>query len=664
MFPKLFHSWLLVTVFFCGITAHAQNKKQQTHFIFRAESGYGFMDSLGNVLVKPIYHFVDEYKDGLTIVRTIEGDKKYGVKRDAIIDEKGKILIPLGSHSLQNLGNQLVLIKEGSKQKIINLKSNKSVSCSDCKLGLKGDLNWIIWHHGGRRGLAHKMDIYDTDSNFLFQLKGKYLKRMYNISPGPEKAKPLDYLCLQIENVSQRLHNIYNLKGELLLDSVEGFSDFYDGVGRYKKEEVYAHLDTSMKELISFTEGFTSILYVTGRTNKDKVYSASNGDFSILINSSGEKVMPLELPPNISWFNDGQAFRDKDTDETFFLNEKGETVKLDTNLKIDRPFIPKNGTRNWILVQDSLYKYGILDDNLKVRVPVEYDKLHLGEYGELIYFKGDSSGYLDFNGNILQSLNTEWVSEMVDGYGLQAIKVYGLSRDELPCAQFVFKQNESYAVQYAYIDSIGNRLSEETFDWAYPFVGGLAKALKDCRFLFLDKNGEITRFDSLKVESNFNDDFVVVSGAKGKFGLLHKINGLVIPCKFDEIEMIAGNLSRQHIFHKTEKSRNLATSQQIPKIVNDFVWLKKGESWGISTKSGKEILKPEFLSIKLTRDSTFFVVHNKESYIGLHDLNGKVVLEAKYDYLSPKSLNGYYRLIERENFYIVTEKGKLISPKL
>lgn len=665
MFLRFNISWLFISIFFCGfLKTFAQDIPIQTHFMFKTESGFGFMDSLGNVIVEPIYHFADEYKDGYSIVRKIEGDKKYGTKTDALIDEKGNVVVPFANQALQNLGNELVLIRKGRNQKILNLKSNSSISCPDCILGYKKDLNWIIWHHGGKRGLAHKMDIYDVDSNLLFQLKGKYLKRMYNISPGSEPARPLDYLCLQIENVAQRLHNIYNLRGELILDSVECFSDFYDGVGNYGKNGVYAHLDTTMKELISFEKGYKSIAYLSGRTNKDKLYCASNGVFSIVVNSKGEKMLPQEYPANIKLFNDGQGYFDKDTEETFFIKENGETVKLDPKLTIDRAFIPKNQERNWILVRDSVYKFGVLDNNLEVRIPVVYDKLHLVKNNDIIFFKNDSSGYMDHDGNVLRSLNQEWVSNIINGYGMVAIKVYGKTREELPCAQFVFKQDESYAMQYAYVDSLGQRINNQTYDWAYPFVGELAKAMKDCGFVFINKKGIPTQFDSLKVQSDFNGDFVIVYGAKGKFGLFHKSRGLIIPCKFDEIKTTDGALIRQRIYHKTEKSRNLANTQQVPKIENGFIWVKKGEYWGIYSASGQEILEPKYLSIRLTRDSSFFVVHNKETYIGLFDLKGNTVLEPKYDYLSPKSLNGYYRLIEKENFYILTEKGRLISPKL
>lgn len=646
--------------YFISVQLSAQDKDSQNLFVFKTESGHGFMDSLGNVIVQPEYYFVDEYKDGLAHVEKRDGqNRSYG-----LIDETGEIIIPLKKHSVNNLGRQMVLIKEDGVETIVNLKSNKSISCEDCILSLKGDLDWIIWHYGKHRGMAHKMDIYDFEGNFLFQLEGKYLKRMYSITQEPRITKPLNYIYLQIENVSQRLHNLYNLKGELLLDSVEGFSDFYDGIGRYRKDSIYVHLDTALNELIGFDRGFKSLLYVSGTNNSNKVYSASTDKFSLLVNSLGEKVHPHQFPPHITWFYDGLGYRNLDTKETFFLNDEGEPIQLDPNLQIDRPFLAKNEKRKWILVRDSSYKFGILDDHLNIRIPVIYDKLHISAYGDIIYFKNDSSGFLDYDGNILQSINQEWVSEIVNGYGLRAVPVYGKTRKEMPCAQFVFSDKESYAVQYVYVDSLGNKIGIETYDWAYPFNGELAKAMKDCEYVFLNKKGEVTKFDGLKVESDMKNGFLLVSDSKEKYGLYHEKDGLVIRCEFDDIEMAQGKLSRQHIYHKIQKTRNLAASQFVPKIENGFVWVKKEKYWGIYTLTGREVLKPEFLSIKMTRDSAFFKVHNPESFVGLYDTTGQIVLEAKYDYISPKSQNGYYRLIQKENYFILTEKGKIISPKL
>ncbi len=654
---------LLASIFLLSNSAFLKAQNPQSHLIFKSDTNFGFIDTLGNVLVKPIYHSVEEFKDGFATVEIREGHRKYGARKQALIDEKGKRLIDFDSHSIKNLGNQMVLITKGYHKKMINLNSGKSISCTDCNLQTFSNLNWVILHKGHQRGVVHEMHVYDLDSNFLFQLKGKYLKRVYNIDQENNLTKPLNYLNVQIQRISQELHNIYNLKGELLLDSVAGSSDFYNGQMRLRRNGVYGYLDTNLNDIIGFDRGFTSIGYLRGGSFSDLVYNACIGDSCFFIYANGERVNNKSFSSDISWSDDGTVYNNRETGETFFFTQKKGLQKLDTSLIVKRYFKPKGANRNWVIAKNSKGFYGILDDNLQIRSPFVYDKIYQAE-NVLIYFKNDSSGFLDANGNIEQSLNQAWVSERVNGYGMLAMPVYGKTRADLPCAQFVFKSNESYAVQYVYLDSLGNRLNQETYDWAYPFDGEMAKVIKDCAIQYITKDGSPVQLGGYKVESDFNGEFVIVSNENEKLGLYKRGKGILIPCIFDEIKTMDGGMIRQHIYHKTEKTRNLATTKSVPKIENGFVWVKDGKAWGIYNLKGDEILQPDYSSIKITRDSCFFVAQNLDGLVGLLNFQGEIIVEFDHDYISIKSLTGYYTAYKGENSICITEKGRIIKAKL
>lgn len=661
-FRKQTFSLAVILLFLNSYELKSQNI--QSHLIFKSDSNYGFMDTLGNILVEPIYHSVEDFKDAYAKVEIREGDRRYGPRKNGLIDEKGNVIIEPASHSIKNLGNQLVLITKGYHKKIINLNTSKSFSCIDCNLGIFSDLNWIVLHKGRQRGVVHEIHIYDLDSNFLFQLKGKYMKRAYNIDQENDIRKPLNYISIQTQRISQHLHNFYNLKGELLLDSVEGSSDFYNGSIRLRRNGVYAYLDTSFNDIIGFNRGFTSIGYIRGGKHSDRVYNACIGDSCFFIYSNGQRLNSKSFSSNISWSEDGTVYSDKETKETYFFTKNEGLRKLDTSLRVKRYFKPKNAQGNWMIVENSKGFYGILDNDLQIRAAFVYDKIHLAEFNSLIYFKNDSSGYLDAEGNIQESLNQAWISERINGFGMMAQAVYGRTRADLPCAQFVFKPTESYAVQYVYLDSLGKLLNQETYDWAYPFDGDMAKVIKDCEIQFINKKGDPIQLDGFKVESDFNGEFVIVSNEMEKQGLYQKDKGLIIPCLYDRIETMEGGMNRQHIYHKTEKTRNLASTKLVPKIENDFVWLKEGEAWGLFNINGEEILEPNYSSIRLSRDSCFFKAQRLDGYNGLLNPKGEIILDFEYDYISIKSLGGYYTVYKGENSFCVNEKGRIIRPKL
>jgi len=156
------------------------------------------------------------------------------------------------------------------------------------------------------------------------------------------------------------------------------------------------------------------------------------------------------------------------------------------------------------LLSDDNGKWGALDRNGKLVVPIEYDDIYI--YDDVIIWANNRaeqlSGYFDKDGNAVISLrnpNGGYSSEPAEG-------LIGLEKNN----------------KWGYVDYTGNIVIDFEYDAVGSFSAGFAPVQKDGMWGYIDKSGQIIiAFDYDDVQC-FSGDFAWVQ-RNGKWGILRII---------------------------------------------------------------------------------------------------------------------------------------------
>lgn len=82
------------------------------------ELNYGFEDETGNIVVEPIYEYVDNFREGLSLVRK---NRKFG-----FIDRKGNIIIDIIFDNAKSFKDGFALVSLSNEEFYINKKGEKN----------------------------------------------------------------------------------------------------------------------------------------------------------------------------------------------------------------------------------------------------------------------------------------------------------------------------------------------------------------------------------------------------------------------------------------------------------------------------------------------------------------------------------------------------------
>lgn len=144
-------------------------------------------------------------------------------------------------------------------------------------------------------------------------------------------------------------------------------------------------------------------------------------------------------------------------------------------------------------------------------------------------------------------------------------------------------------------------------------------------------------------------NYMMFEGGEGK-GLAHLYRGVLMEAEYDHVELIGSGLvaaynnAFEHQLFDTLGHAFLPTLFKASKVIGDWVWARKGKNWGAYDRTGKQILKHEWLDY----------LYINENFISLKKGTGRALLynvqQQKMAYQKEARFvtfgNGYLKLVE------------------
>ena len=374
------------------------------------------------------------------------------------------------------------------------------------------------------------------------------------------------------------------LEQNLFLLQKEGI--FY--LGNEKREILNKIECQSILPVVQYTDKVGVLTYFTFKL-KDK-FGLLDANLNIIIPANYETL-------EVNKF--GKIYAQIDRAD-FELSNTGQVLnKLEHTLRYSTSFDSikiSDNNYNYLVSKDETYKSkrGILDNDYKLVLPIEYDWI-IYSNGVWVVRKGRSEYLLDENFKLIPNVKYKEIGNFDD--------------DGVACAQ-----DENY--KYHFINIFGKVLSKHIFDRIYlngysfnynTFISGLWAVMLNSKWGFVDKKGSLIIeciFDEIR---NFDKQNTAVVKKNGKWGVIDIHGKHIIPFDFDE-------------FNNFDK-RNSAI-------------VKKNGKWGVIDTHGKSIINFNFDCIINYDLDNKLILTALEDKFGVIDFDNNIIIPIAYDYIS------------------------------
>ncbi|OPZ92388.1 MAG: KWG Leptospira [Firmicutes bacterium ADurb.Bin419] len=331
---------------------------------FSSETKYGYMNSLGEIIISPYFKYAEDFSDGFARVQTGEG---YG-----IIDKSGKYVLMPHYSNCNYLGNGLIAyktdkwgIKDYSGKDLIKPEYDEIYSFSEELAAVKLGDKWGFIGTDGTLKIKPEFDLVNSFCNGLSNIKVNSKWGLIDTS-GKVIVEP-------------KYDNKLQVSDDLILLQGDNYKwGYLDKLGNKVIDYIYEKADY-------FGEGFAAV-YVSGKWG----YINKQGNF--------------EIEP---CFEEAKRFRQglarvKKDNKYFYINKKGEMIK-ETGMDYTGMFEFNEGMAAII----NNHKYGFINEKMETIVEPKYDEYKdfsegFAVVGEKISGSYDSVyGYIDKEGKWL-----------------------------------------------------------------------------------------------------------------------------------------------------------------------------------------------------------------------------------------------------------------------
>jgi len=279
-----------------------------TAFGVNAQPKYGYVDSLGQIMIPFEYDKIGFFKDGFAWSKK---DGKIGV-----IDQNNQIVIPFEYDNLSGGSNKNTSFNEG----LLGL----------CKDGLCGYVD--------KRGEEVIPFIYEKVNAFAngvawvkqYGYWGLIDKEMNELTDFKYRSVGvvLDGRGLSWVSVTKEVYGIINQKGEVLVplrygfEKIRGLGSFENGVAKWIKDGRFGYVDEQFNEVIPFEYRFL------WNSTDGTVKAYKNGESSIIDKKTGEVlvVLPANLQIDGDWSENRIPVEDLKTKLNGYLDFDGNLV--------------------------------------------------------------------------------------------------------------------------------------------------------------------------------------------------------------------------------------------------------------------------------------------------------------------------------------------------
>jgi WG containing repeat len=363
---------------------------------------------------------------------------------------------------------------------------------------------------------------------------------------------------------------------------------FIEGRSVYTKMGLKGLLDESGKEVTppvyysisDFKHGYAVVTKEFTDTTKKVNGKFAKYQLRGVIDRSGKEVVPVIYKDMLGDMSNGWFVKVwNDPKEKIHINTAGATFTVPADLLL---MTDRIDGKKFIAFKNS--KYGIVDQQFKVLLPFEYDRITPAENGLLIVGQNNLFGLMDIKMKWVLKPTFSNIHKFQNGYALvsdtamkygainakgvvttkpqfkligridktsSAIAMYRYNSDkwglvDLATGNIITKDNYSmYASSYDYgmvyftrdgkkgmMDSTGKEIFYDAFtDFSPGFLENRAWVMKDNKYGFVDKTGTVVIPIQYDMVGGFNEGLAKIK-VNGKYGFINAKGDVVIPPTF------------------------------------------------------------------------------------------------------------------------------------
>ncbi|WP_018247620.1 WG repeat-containing protein [Orenia marismortui] len=387
---------------------------------------YGFIDKEGQIKIEANYDSIDDFSEGYAV---FEEDNLFGM-----IDQEAKVVIEAKFKSIGDFSDGITFLYDGVYTVFLN-HDFKPVYQLTGYYSRDYDNDFITLQYSDGLGVVDKnghlvdkvSDAYQIGDGFILEDKKNILKVQNLAQKSSRVDENIDiYKNYNYIFVNQRGEEVINLN-----DYDEVFP-FHEGRARVKKDNLYGFIDKKGELVISiqylrvsdFAEGKAVVYDGQSYYKIDRAGAKIEEERRANLNSEAED--PYQGSAIIikkkSYYDKSYGLVDQDNElilkpiyDSIRKEEEGiYYVKLDRkkgfyNVETDK-FVKPSYTyldfffadeRNYIVAKKEDSKYGVLNYNGELMIPLEYDYIWDGSFGFINLRKGNYGGLADNHGNLI-----------------------------------------------------------------------------------------------------------------------------------------------------------------------------------------------------------------------------------------------------------------------
>ena len=307
-------------------------------------------------------------------------------------------------------------------------------------------------------------------------------------------------------------------------------------------------------------------------------------------------------------------------------------------------------------------KYGFIDKNGKLVVPIIYDLASHFENGLALVLKDGYYGFIDNMGGIRIPLIYDHISGFIDF----KTGCYRIISEGLICAQ---KGN-----MYGFIDTNGRTVIPFVYTRGCYFDNGFAVVHKEDESYIIDVNGNV-KYKCLYpdfLQNHYAEGMFLIrrsDGGYGKYGIINQDGRIVVPIEdhfcFDVCseglivvkKRIDGEI-RSGFFNKNGQLVIPYEFEWACPFENGLARVERHKKWGYIDKNGNVIVSYDYYDRVWPFSSDGYSPVCKNRKWGYVNRRGEEIIPLEYDYASPFS-DGLALVNKNWKAYIINKDGKI-----
>ena len=488
---------IIFFLLFIHLTYHGSTQDLK---VFRTDKyKYGYINSKGDTVIKPIYEFGTEFEDGFA---TVVLARKYGT-----ININGKVLVPIKYDVFYNYTDGMAMVKLDYKYGFVN-RAGKEVVPLKYDEALPFNDGLAIVKLNNREGYI------DTTGKIIIPLQYQNVGYFYEGLAGVKKWGKWGFIDKQGNTI---IPFNYDVAGQF----INGFANVelngkkfkINYAGEYNGSLVKKVSTPLMQEPLKKTvEQAVPVQDIFAFKNTDGKYGYRNNAGKIIIEPIYENAWP---------FGEGLAAV-RLNDKVGIIDSSGNTIL---------PFVykqladkgPKAFEHGLLLItKTGPLKY--IDKSGNIAFP-EYEYEYPFSEGLARVVLKARQGFIDRSGNVVIPVKFEYLSDFSEGYAAFLEGSYP-----------TFENG-----RWGFLDIHGTTIPASFSDF-FDFSEGLAAVKRDDSWGYIDKNGWYM------IELKYKEAHPFINGLArvkitDKWMFINKTNKIVIPAKFDEAKDFSEGLA-------------------------------------------------------------------------------------------------------------------------